>query len=373
MHVVVRHKMIKRKLHILNFSHDEALASTSKGGGESKAARMLSADLGSLPAYWAGKDDLILVPDDAGCLGKKLPRGAQGRVVAESELKEALQKWPIDSIEPWGWDSLLVRRLKKLGVSPELLPTDEQLADIRLLSSRQTAVRLLPLLREEVDCSIGRSWFCESADEAWQIAERLGMAVIKKPWSCSGRGLKLVQDTTPKTSQKYISSFVAKQGAVEVEPLYDRILDMAMEFEAKEGGEVAFAGLSVFASKGFGQYAGNWVASDSVLLDKIPKELHRALCQSRESLKKHLGELIDGKYQGPLGVDMMVVEEGDSLKLHPCVEVNLRRTMGHVAMSLRKFVKERKMGLFLLDYYCPDREDERRLTPYARNIEAIMI
>ena len=364
--------MIKRKLHILNFSHDEALASTSRGGGESKAARTLSADLGSLPAYWAEANDLILVPDDAGCLGKKLPRGAQGRIVAESELKEALQKWPVDGVEPWGWDSLLVRRLKKLGVTPELLPSDELLADIRLLSSRHTAVRLLPLLREEVDCSTGRSWFCESADEAWQIAERLGRAVIKKPWSCSGRGLKLVENTTPATSQKYISSFVAKQGAVEVEPLYDRVWDLAMEFEAKVGGEVAFVGLSVFASKGFGQYAGNLVAGDSALLDKIPNGLHRALCQSRESLKKHLPELIDGKYRGPLGVDMMVVEESGVLKLHPCVEVNLRRTMGHVAMSLRKLLKERKMGLFSLAPYSPDRKETVLLTPGARVIEAIM-
>lgn len=365
--------MTTRKLHILNFSHDEALASTSKGGGESKAARMLAADLGLLPAYWAGKDDLILVPDGAGCLDHKLPRGAEGRVVAESELKEALRKWPVDGIEPWGWDGLLVRRLEKLGVPPALLPTEEQLADIRRLSSRKTAVSLLPLLREEVEGSTGQSWFCDSADEAWQIAERLGRAVIKKPWSSSGRGLKLADRTTPKTSQQYIASFIARQGAVEVEPLYDRILDLAMEFEAKDGGEVAFVGLSVFASKGFGQYAGNWVASDNVLLSRIPKHLHRALCQSRESLEKHLRELIDGKYQGPLGVDMMVVEEDGALKLHPCVEVNLRRTMGHVAMSLRKLLKEKRMGLFLLDSYYPDREDERRLTPYARNIEAIMI
>jgi hypothetical protein len=35
-------------------------------------------------------------------------------------------------------------------------------------------------------------------------------------------------------------------------------------------------------------------------------------------------------YVGPFGVDMMVTKEG----LHPCVEVNLRRTMGHVALAI---------------------------------------
>ncbi|MBO4314492.1 MAG: hypothetical protein J5867_00795, partial [Prevotella sp.] len=32
--------------------------------------------------------------------------------------------------------------------------------------------------------------------------------------------------------------------------------------------------------------------------------------------------------------DMMVVEDKGQYLLHPCVELNLRRTMGHVALSL---------------------------------------
>ena len=49
---------------------------------------------------------------------------------------------------------------------------------------------------------------------------------------------------------------------------------------------------------------------------------------------------INGCYVGPFGVDMMVVGEEDSVSgelkyyLHPCVEINLRRTMGHVALSI---------------------------------------
>ena len=37
-----------------------------------------------------------------------------------------------------------------------------------------------------------------------------------------------------------------------------------------------------------------------------------------------------GGYVGPFGIDMMVTKEG----LHPCVEINLRRTMGHVALAI---------------------------------------
>jgi hypothetical protein len=45
-------------------------------------------------------------------------------------------------------------------------------------------------------------------------------------------------------------------------------------------------------------------------------------------------------YKGPFGVDMMVVarEECNGFMLHPCVEINLRRTMGHVALHLSNLV-----------------------------------
>ena len=44
-------------------------------------------------------------------------------------------------------------------------------------------------------------------------------------------------------------------------------------------------------------------------------------------------ENLAGIYEGPLGVDMMLVNTENATKLHPCVEVNLRRTMGHVALA----------------------------------------
>ena len=40
-------------------------------------------------------------------------------------------------------------------------------------------------------------------------------------------------------------------------------------------------------------------------------------------------------YRGPLGIDMMLVRPAapsSAPLLHPCIEVNLRRTMGHVAL-----------------------------------------
>ena len=44
----------------------------------------------------------------------------------------------------------------------------------------------------------------------------------------------------------------------------------------------------------------------------------------------------------PWGVDMMVVSSDEGYRLHPLVELNYRRTMGHVALS----VAERTKGHF---------------------------
>ena len=60
----------------------------------------------------------------------------------------------------------------------------------------------------------------------------------------------------------------------------------------------------------------------------------------RQLICKLATELLADQYQGPFGVDMMVVAPptGSSsdtrFLLHPCVELNLRRTMGHVALAL---------------------------------------
>ena len=55
----------------------------------------------------------------------------------------------------------------------------------------------------------------------------------------------------------------------------------------------------------------------------------------RMAMEKELSCLFSGYYTGPLGVDMMVVRAADgSSLLHPCVEINVRMTMGHVALAL---------------------------------------
>ena len=74
-------------------------------------------------------------------------------------------------------------------------------------------------------------------------------------------------------------------------------------------------------------------ADDYVQVDHVEaaqKNCRRLLDKVRECICQRLDV---GDYRGPFGIDMMVVK-GLPCLLHPCVEINLRRTMGHVALAV---------------------------------------
>ena len=118
------------------------------------------------------------------------------------------------------------------------------------------------------------------------------------------------------------------------EPYYQKVEDFALEFVADV--KVRYVGLSLFETNG-SAYSGNIVASEERKRQMLGKYIDGTLLDElilrlEEALTIQLG----GKYSGPLGVDMMVVAGGDDrpFRIHPCVEINLRRTMGHVALAL---------------------------------------
>lgn len=292
-------------LRIFNPSHDECLASGSPYYTPSRTARLM--DEVHLPGWY--------------CLGDDLPAWES-----------------VDKIEPWGWDARLKRELQKRGCPPSLLPSDTQLADIRRLSSRQTAVRLLPLLTTHFH----NAWACNMEEvEAAQnqlaqvcpSAREQGGMLFKSPWSCSGRGV-FAYDV------RRIRKVIREQGGIEVEPLYRRVADFAMEFRCEDG-KVEFLGLSAMLNAPLGErnhadYGGNLVLSDADILSLMTRYVpqHEVL-DARDRLIDVLEQEIAPFYNGPLGVDQMIV--GPDYALHPLVEINLRHTMGHVALACRAF------------------------------------
>jgi hypothetical protein len=155
---------------------------------------------------------------------------------------------------------------------------------------------------------------------------------MKAPWSSSGRGLRFldVQHTPLQMQAGWLKNLLAAQGAVMVEPFYNKVKDFGMEFSCNDKGEVHHEGLSLFHTAN-GAYTGNILATENAKQEMISRYVSiELLKETKEKICRLLSPILSGKYTGPFGVDMMITEGG----LHPCVEINLRRTMGHVALSL---------------------------------------
>ena len=342
-------------LHLFTPYHDEALAQGSPYYYPSSAARTRIARWWALPALWADEGDAILRPDEAERLDSPF-LGKGVRVVTWKELRHL----PLTQVRPWGWDALTIRRLREAGVNSQLLPDEAAMQRLRLLSSRQTSVHLLPRIRQAVSAeTIGEARMCSSEEAVASCLAQWGDVVAKAPWSCSGRGVFRLVHPAPAAAWARVRKILRQQGSIEVEPRYERVMDLALEYEVDRQGQVGYAGLSLFHTQEGGAYSGNLAGHPAVLEQRIPPAVRPALEAVRQALPSLLAQHIAPHYRGPLGIDMMVVRSADQphrLLLHPCVEINLRPTMGYAALWASRWLKDK--GPYLFN---PDAESARDL------------
>lgn len=320
-------------LHIFNPEHDIALAANLSNFTAPHAGRLLRHDLGYLPAIWAAPDDYVLV-DNVEDVQTAFSRLMHRRFPGFVE-KRQLARLSVSRVEPWGWDLALRNFLLRCGVSPEVLPSEQQIAVIRDLSHRKTAVALLCQLAFEG--TVGESVMLESPEAVAQQVQQWGRVVVKAPWSSSGRGIRFFDRMLDDHQQRWLGNVLAHQGSVIMEPYYNKVKDFAMEFHSDGCGSVTCLGLSLFHTSN-GTYTGNVLASEEEKREMLSRYLSIDLLDAVQSdVCRILGSVFQDRYQGPFGVDMMIVNgklSNSKFLLHPCVEINLRRTMGHVALAL---------------------------------------
>ncbi|MDE6574998.1 MAG: hypothetical protein K2L84_06680 [Muribaculaceae bacterium] len=236
------------------------------------------------------------------------------------------------SAAPWGWSKAARKRFELEGFNADVLPDDAMLGKLRELSHRRTASKLNRILAERLPFAIAPAAVeLHNEDEIRQMAKEHESLVFKQPWSSSGRGIIPCKGTDIERIMPMLNGIIRRQGSVMAEVRHIPLLDFAMLFNASHG-RVKYKGLSLFFNDEGGNYKGNFIASQSVLERKI-----ETFC-SAEKLKmlthilpSVLQEIIGDTYTGPFGVDMMLTD--NSYCMAPAIEINLRRTMGHVAMD----------------------------------------
>lgn len=333
------------KLHIFNPEHEHALAADLAYFTPPHAARQLRSDLSFFPALWAENGDAVLVENiaaaDSSYRKLKLARRPEVRFVTLADVPRLVLSTGEIEVKPWGWDTTLCTTLRRAGIPDNALPTVESLTAIRTLSNRALAVEILKELTT-FDGTTGDSQVCETEEEIIQCLNQYGSIVVKAPWSCSGRGVRYVtKDTLTDNVRKWMGNVLRQQRSLIVERKCQKVADFAVEFRANTDGSVTPEGLSLFTTIN-GAYTGNLLDTEEnkreMLSCYIPLELiddvTTAVCRLLESR-------INGEYVGPLGIDMMIVAgdekgEAQSFMLNPCIEINLRRTMGHAALALSR-------------------------------------
>ena len=341
------------KLHIFNPEHDLALASNLRQFTAPHAGRQLRSDLSFIPALWADEGDLVLVDDIDNARDKVRHLGGdlvdKVEFITKVQLAHFIKTEFLDGVHPWGWDLSLKGELEHIGIPEIALPGDAILNKVRALSSRQWAA-------EHLQSGVR---FVQSVAEGKSLVREWGKAVIKAPWSSSGRGVRFVsadefrEGSDYPSFERWVGNIIYRQGGVTVEPYYNKVMDFGMEFEMVDG-KVLYRGLSLFDTIK-NAYSGNVLCPEDKKVEMMARYVSpERLLQIRQHVIDVMEPALKGIYSGPFGVDMMIYAKEQNLPasdgassdvqddfgVNECIEVNLRRTMGHVAIDLADYLQK---------------------------------
>lgn len=330
-------------LHIFNPEHDIALANGMRQVTPPHAARQLRNDLGFIPALWANEDDVVLVEDvelaeysyKRVCQTMARLFGIKARRVIFTNI-DNIHNFVFDYVDPWGWDYSLYSRVLNSLCKVMRMPSREDIERTMALSHRRTAAMMLSKLRS-FPGTVGEAVECDNIGSvAEHIAHFNGNVVLKAPWSSSGRGVRFINKAMDNATARWVGNTLAKQKSIMVEPLYRRVADLGMEFNSLGNGTAEYLGLSLFSTSN-GAYTGNVVATEPRKREMLGKYIDASLLDNISAFVcSDAFSALTSQYKGPFGIDMMIVtgEDNKGFLLHPCVEINLRRTMGHLALCL---------------------------------------
>lgn len=338
------------KLHLFNPDTDLALADGKANYLPPSSVHQMAVDLAALPMWYASPGDGVLAAsayNDAFFQRMKVLFNKKDVfLVTEPEVCEYDSIMPV----PWGWNASVRRYLYQKGIPLTVLPSDDELRRWRMMASREQVTTCLAALSDLPFCC-GESVNLYNIEECQKYVEDHRSAVLKAPWSGSGRGLLWCKRGYTKVVAGWCSNTLRHQGCVVAAPVYDKVEDFAMEFQSDGHGNIRFIGYSLFRTNARGAYRGNILLSDYQFEKWMAQYISiEVLVQIRTAVQDVLARLF-ASYIGFLGVDMMVCR-AEKFLIHPCVEINLRMNMGVIACQLHKhLLAPVTTGRFYIEYY----------------------
>lgn len=245
----------------------------------------------------------------------------------------------ISELLPWGWSLNTCRQFSEYGVDSSLLPNEISIEKIRQLSHRRHTINAISQINEICNINLPQPIEATSTTQVIDFLHKNQSIYLKSPWSSSGRGVINTATLSEKEIIRRANGIIRRQGSVMCEKSLDKIKDFAMLFYC-DGNEVKFHDYSSFFNLGAGNYAGNIIGSREFVLNSITHYgvTRQKLENIANIISKILTQLIAPHYRGFLGVDMMIYNNNGKIEIAPCIEINLRMTMGvlnsHYTMTI---------------------------------------
>lgn len=309
--------------------------------------RRMMHDLGLLPAWLTdNKDDLLFCPEDTCLLPESHPLKPRAQLLSRHNKTE----YPLSSYvwDMWGqspvWRDSIIKQHPDLAVV-SAPPYSQELYQ---RSHRQEAALCLQSIGHE---RLAAHWFTSVEDfleKQSQLFPTATPLLAKFPSTSSGRGLVWLTPTPTKKEINTLRKALLRTGTFSVEPVLDIRQDWAAEFYSDGKGKLYFIGLSRFDTNRHGAYLGNRIASQRDLTQELIDTVGTAPYETAiRSLQQYLQKRFGSLYTGYIGVDMAVHMADDQPRLHPCIEINVRYTMGVAAILLYQlWVQEGEIGRF---------------------------
>jgi len=330
-------------------------------------------ELSSLLHLLASDDDLIYVPTS--------PDGSPAHLLQSSGevVPDGYTLPPSLNVILWGQDAHILRELRECPLFASTTLFDPEITPSYLrLSHRRASYDLLSHLVHQLGYpqDLLPHWVTAGADRT-ETEQRLRIAItsvasrsfgsteqlmVKRPYTSSGRGVfPLPLPIQPKHLEALIGSCM-RCGSISIEPHLDVVDNWAIEYTHNAQGEVSFFALSHFATHPSGRaYSGNLLTSPQDLWQELSSYVGENTLQRLIEVQSRWleRELIASEYIGYIGIDLFFYRDGEQVRFHPCVEINLRTTMGVVAhFAYERYVPTGCKGIFRLE-----RSNDKRPTP----------
>lgn len=340
-------------------------------------------DLATLPFVFATKTDFVLTDDAPSEEFKQQLIKAGFELPAFCSLAE-LESLPTDSfnaIYPWGWSPAAhfkLRNLKeKCGEEFKASPAFNWTNEHKTLFERSTSLDFLMDLLDKYPHNgfIDRSMIGVRVSDTKEIESLLlknRALVLKAPLSSSGRGIQIIRKEVLNNSNKqWISGVLKQQNYLIAEPFLDKLIDFSFQFNFGKSG-IDYLGTSFFETNTNGQYQATLIRPnlkqmlDGIELQKLETRINSIGTSILEALRNSSYAKL---HRGYLGIDAMIFNHQNQIRIQPCIEINCRTNMGILSMVAATNIHVGSTGYFRLFYgqqgkYKRFATDQNQLNPW---------